>query len=190
VWSSGQNSCLQIQRSGYDSRRYQILWVVVGLEWGQLSLVSTTEELLERKNSGSGLENRDYGRMDLSRWQRGTLYLQKLALTSPTSGCRSVGIVLSRTQATEFSFFVVRSFFMSWIIHYHLTSGDTRTKKVEYHCSRLLNMSSHITHCNWSTVRNPLAIEGLTVLSMRITLLSPRDREHDSDLSLFFFFCL
>jgi hypothetical protein len=31
-----------------------------------------------------------------------TLYSQKLAVTSPTSGGRSVGIVLSRTQATEF----------------------------------------------------------------------------------------
>jgi hypothetical protein len=30
------------------------------------------------------------------------LYPQKLALTSPTSGGRSVGIVLSRTQAMEF----------------------------------------------------------------------------------------
>jgi UbiD family decarboxylase len=30
-----------------------------------------------------------------------TLYPQKLALTSPTSGGRSVGIVRSRTQATE-----------------------------------------------------------------------------------------
>jgi hypothetical protein len=29
------------------------------------------------------------------------LYPQKLALTSPTSGGRSVGIVLSRTKATE-----------------------------------------------------------------------------------------
>jgi hypothetical protein len=32
------------------------------------------------------------------------LYPQKLALTSPTSGGRSVGIVRSRTKATEFSF--------------------------------------------------------------------------------------
>jgi hypothetical protein len=31
------------------------------------------------------------------------LYPQKLALTSPTGGGRSVGIVRSRTQATEFS---------------------------------------------------------------------------------------
>jgi hypothetical protein len=29
---------------------------------GLLSLVSTTEELLGRKSSGSGLESRDYGR--------------------------------------------------------------------------------------------------------------------------------
>jgi hypothetical protein len=54
--SSGQSSWLQIQRSGFDSRRYQILWEVVGLERGSLSLVSTTEELLGRKRSGSGQE--------------------------------------------------------------------------------------------------------------------------------------
>jgi hypothetical protein len=34
------------------------------LERGPLSLVSTTEELLERKSNGSGLETRDYGRRD------------------------------------------------------------------------------------------------------------------------------
>jgi hypothetical protein len=33
----------------------------VGLERGQLSLVSTTEELLERKSRGSGIGNREYG---------------------------------------------------------------------------------------------------------------------------------
>jgi hypothetical protein len=37
---------------------------VVGLERGPLSLVSTPEELLERKRSGSGLEKRDYGRRE------------------------------------------------------------------------------------------------------------------------------
>jgi hypothetical protein len=46
----------------------------------------------------SGLENRDYGR----RIDHVTpLYLQKLALTSPTSGDRSVGIVRSQAQAAE-----------------------------------------------------------------------------------------
>jgi hypothetical protein len=39
---------------------------VVGLEWGALSLVSATEELLDRKVSGSCLENREYGRRDPS----------------------------------------------------------------------------------------------------------------------------
>jgi hypothetical protein len=32
LWSSGQSSWLQIQISGFDSRHYQIFWVVVGLE--------------------------------------------------------------------------------------------------------------------------------------------------------------
>jgi hypothetical protein len=39
--------------SGFDSRRYQIFWEVVGLERGPLSLVRITEELIERKSSGS-----------------------------------------------------------------------------------------------------------------------------------------
>jgi hypothetical protein len=77
-------------------RRYQIFWEVVGLERGPLSLVSTTEELLGRKISGSYLENRQYDRGHPSRRPRGTLYPQKLALTSSTSGGGSVGIVRSR----------------------------------------------------------------------------------------------
>jgi hypothetical protein len=89
----------------------------VGLERGPLSLVSTTEELLERKSSCSGLENREYGRRDTSRWPHGTLYPQKLELTSPTSGGFSVGIVRSRTQATEFSFF-----FSLWYHKKHVIS--------------------------------------------------------------------
>jgi hypothetical protein len=39
---------------------------VVDLERGSLSLVSTIEELLERKSSGSGLEIREYGHRDPS----------------------------------------------------------------------------------------------------------------------------
>jgi hypothetical protein len=93
-----QSSWLQIQRSGFDFLRYQIFWQAAGLERGPLSLVSTTE----RNTSGFGLENRE--RRDSSRWPRNTLYPQKLALTSPTSGCRSADIVRSWTEATEFSF--------------------------------------------------------------------------------------
>jgi hypothetical protein len=103
LWSSGQSSWLQIRRPGFDSRHYQKK-KVMGLERGPLSLVSTTEQLLDRKSSGSCLENREYRRRDPSRWPRGTLYPQKLVITSPTSGGRSVGIVRSRTQTKEFSF--------------------------------------------------------------------------------------
>jgi hypothetical protein len=84
LWSRGQSSWLQIQRSRFDSRRYQIFWAVVGLEPGPLSLVSTTEELQGRKSSDSSLENREYGHRDPSPWPRHPL-AQKLALTSPTS---------------------------------------------------------------------------------------------------------
>jgi hypothetical protein len=103
LWSSGQTSWLQIQR------RYQTFWEVVGLERGPLSLVSTFEELLESESSGSGLENWEYGRKDQLLWPRDTLYSQKLALNTPTSGCRSVGIVRTRTQATEFIYLFIYS---------------------------------------------------------------------------------
>jgi hypothetical protein len=69
--------------------------------------VSTTEELLGRKSSGSGLEKREYGSRDPLRSPRNILYPQKLALTSLKSGGRSVGIVRSRSKATEFVCFVV-----------------------------------------------------------------------------------
>jgi hypothetical protein len=38
----------------------------VGLERNPLSPVSTTDELLGRRNSGSGLENKEYGSRDPS----------------------------------------------------------------------------------------------------------------------------
>jgi hypothetical protein len=60
----------------------------VNLEQGQISLVSTTEELLERKSSGSCLENRECVRRDRESYH----------YTSPTRGDRSVGIVRSRTE--------------------------------------------------------------------------------------------
>jgi hypothetical protein len=50
----------------------------------------------------SGLENREYGRGDPLRWLRDTLYKQKLALTSPESGGRSVDMVLLGTKTMKF----------------------------------------------------------------------------------------
>jgi hypothetical protein len=44
------NTCLLILETfAHISWHYQIFWEVVGLEWGPLSLVSITEELLDRK---------------------------------------------------------------------------------------------------------------------------------------------
>jgi hypothetical protein len=55
LWSSGQSSWLQIRRPGFDSRYYQKK-KVVGLERGPLSLVSTIQQILDRKVAASGLK--------------------------------------------------------------------------------------------------------------------------------------
>jgi hypothetical protein len=68
---------------------------------GPLSLVNTTEELLGRNNSGAVLEGRAHGRGDPLRWPRDILYPRKFTLTSLTSRVHWVGIVRSRTKATE-----------------------------------------------------------------------------------------
>ena len=54
LWSSDRLCGLVVRVSGYryrglgfDSQRYQIFWVVLGLERGPLSLVRSIEELLE-----------------------------------------------------------------------------------------------------------------------------------------------
>jgi hypothetical protein len=58
---------------GFDFQHYQIFWEVVGL-----SLVSTIEELLGRKSSGSGLENREYSHRDPLFWPRNNPYPQQV----------------------------------------------------------------------------------------------------------------
>jgi hypothetical protein len=74
---------------------------LVGLEWGPLNLVSTTEELLDRKtaaavykteNTAVGIRHADHVAPSIRK---------KLAITSPTSGGSSVGLVCSRTQTME-----------------------------------------------------------------------------------------
>jgi hypothetical protein len=95
----------------------------VGLERGPLSLVSTTEELLERKSSGSGLKTKIKAVIIRRADYATPHYLQKLTLTSLTSGGRSVGIVRLRTKVTEF--FVVYSF-----IHLDLHMSVSRTESL------------------------------------------------------------
>jgi hypothetical protein len=60
--------------SGFDSRRYQIFWEVMCLQRGPFSLMSTIEELLDKKSNDSSLESREHGRRNPSRWPRGALY--------------------------------------------------------------------------------------------------------------------
>jgi hypothetical protein len=43
----------------FDSQCCQIFLVIVGLEWGPISLIRLNEEQLERKISGFSLENGD-----------------------------------------------------------------------------------------------------------------------------------
>jgi hypothetical protein len=66
-------------------------------------LKSREKNICPETGSGSCQENREYGRRDPSRLPRGTLYPEKLEITSPTRGGSSVGIVRSRTQNMEFS---------------------------------------------------------------------------------------
>jgi hypothetical protein len=108
---------------GFGSRCYQNFWEVVGLERVPLSLVSTTEELLGRNSSGFGLENREYGRGDPLRWPRDTLHPQKLALTSPTSGGSSVGIILLRAKSTEFVAVTYIFFCTSPLLNFQIIDG-------------------------------------------------------------------
>jgi hypothetical protein len=67
----------------------------MSLERDSLSLLSKSEELLKKNSNGSGLNSREYGRRDQSRWPRDTLYPQKLELTSPTRGGRTEGSSLA-----------------------------------------------------------------------------------------------
>jgi hypothetical protein len=64
----------------------------------------TTEELLDKKkSSGSCLDNREYDRRD----HVAPSIRKKLAIASPTSSGRWVGIVRSRSQTMEFNFSLV-----------------------------------------------------------------------------------
>jgi hypothetical protein len=99
LWPSGQSFRLHIQRSQVRFPALpDFMRSVVGLKRCPLSLVSTIEELLGRNSSCSGLESREYGRRDPSRWPHNICFPKTLALTSLTSGCCSVGIVRSRTK--------------------------------------------------------------------------------------------
>jgi hypothetical protein len=107
----------------------------VGLEQGPLSLVSTTEELLDRKvaapvwkseNMSVGIRHTDHVAPSI---------FKKLAITSPTSDGRSVGIVRSRTQTMEFSFIPLKMFNPRGLVYpgFNITAVEVQ----QYTCCKL-----------------------------------------------------
>jgi hypothetical protein len=83
---------------------------IVGLEQGLLSLVSITEELLDRKvaasvseteNTAVGIRHADHMAPSIRK---------KLVTRSPTSGGCSVVIVRSWTQTMEFFFYIISNY--------------------------------------------------------------------------------
>jgi hypothetical protein len=105
--------CLVVRVPGYRSRgpssipgatrfsEKQRVWNGVhSASWVQL------RSYLKEKVAAPVLKTENTAVRDPSRRPYGTLNPQKLALTSSTSGCGWVGIVRSRTQATEFVFVV------------------------------------------------------------------------------------
>jgi hypothetical protein len=145
LWFSGQVPGYRRRGQGFDLRRCQIFWEVLNLERGPLSLVSTNVELLRISGSYSGQEIRQYCHGDLLLWPRDTLHPQKLALTSPTSDSRSLGIVRWRTKATVlYAWYVV-----PWsLIRTNLRSFETSIKfyqtarrRCSIYCPRKLSSS-------------------------------------------------
>jgi hypothetical protein len=101
LWSNGQSSWLHIHRSRVRFLALPDFFRSSGSGTGSTQPCEYNWGATWKKSSGSGLENREYDRGDSLRRPRNTLCPQKLAVTSLTSGIRSVGIVRSRTKATE-----------------------------------------------------------------------------------------
>jgi hypothetical protein len=125
---------------------------------------------------------REYGRRYPSRWPRGTICSQKLELTSPTSSGRSVGVVRSRNQASEFFFhftYTIRCFSVlpkkSWVRLSALRTGRTLLRRnIVFLLLVLISANS------WLTLGRP---EGLRKFKNLIHLIRSLTRDLHSTLT-------
>jgi hypothetical protein len=116
----------------------------VGLEWGPLSLMSTIEELLGRNSSGSGPEIREYGRRVRHADHVASSIRKKFALTSLTSGGRSVGIVRLRTEATEFLWPISMYLNVIVVSVFHIERSFGYFKYLILYTCKYMNCKMHI----------------------------------------------
>ena len=102
LWSSGQSFWLQIQRSRVQFPALPDFLSSSGSGTGSTHPREVNWGATWIKSSGSGPEKQRLTAVGIRCADYVTpLYPQKLALTSPTGGGRSVGIVRLRTKATE-----------------------------------------------------------------------------------------
>jgi hypothetical protein len=86
----------------FCSSFYLVLLLLLSVTFGHLVSV-VLKKLINIFVPWRTLSSRDFWKTEnTAHWPRGTLYLQRLALTSPTSGGRSIIIVPSWTRATFF----------------------------------------------------------------------------------------
>jgi hypothetical protein len=108
LWSSGQNSCWQTQRS-------QIFWEAVCLKWSPFRLMSIIEELLEWKVAASVYKTEINGCADPSHWPRDTHLSSKVSTKIRRLVAVAVSIVCLWTKSMEL-LFVCLYLIISYII--------------------------------------------------------------------------
>ena len=132
LWSSGQSFWLQIQWSRVRFPALPDFLSSSGSGTGFTQPREVNWGATWIKSSGSGPEKQRLTAVGIRCADYVTpLYPQKLALTSPTGGGRSVGIVRSRTKGTDFFYWLNK------LLHYYKTQWGGSYKKLNLSLSKL-----------------------------------------------------